>query len=295
MRKLCCFSRSCNYRANLRVSGGPICQRSSSRAHARRSLLLPVGGPQGQIVTQQLHDQCGILVGILRDVVQLSDGIFKGCASHLASLIWIGQDLVLEDREVQRQAQANGMGHSKTLLSHLGCLLVCLAGTLCSSGLTVSVSEFSNVAIVVSFHFLVEDLGLVLRSLGDQVLVEQTQDRIADLLQLSLDLAAVLSSPRSVLIISLCLLLLLHTRDDAPSCTATAHGVLVGHGQQIALLHGQLLASTADLLHVIRHLIIPLSLLGQLGEVHVLGPGHGDTKDATPYEGKGGKRQILQS
>merc|ERR1719469_920025 len=90
----------------------------SKRSREWHSLVLSVRRPQGQIVAQQLHDESGILVRILRDVVQLSDGILERSAGHLASLIWIRQYLVLEDRVVQRQAQTDGVGHSKSLLSH---------------------------------------------------------------------------------------------------------------------------------------------------------------------------------
>ena len=53
--------------------------------------------------------------------------------------------------------------------------------------------------------------------------------------------------------------------DDAPGSTARAYSVLVGHGQQVALLDGELSALIAHALHVIGHLVIPLRLLGKLG------------------------------
>ena len=59
---------------------------------------------------------------------------------------------------------------------------------------------------------------------------------------------------------------LLHdARDDAPRGTARAHSVLVGHRQQVALLHGKLAVSIAHILHVIGHLVVALCLLGKLG------------------------------
>ena len=48
---------------------------------AALSCLFPlargVGGPQGQIVPQQLHDQGAVLVAVLVEGVQLGDGIVK--------------------------------------------------------------------------------------------------------------------------------------------------------------------------------------------------------------------------
>ena len=59
---------------------------------------------------------------------------------------------------------------------------------------------------------------------------------------------------------------LLHdARDDAPRSTARAHSVLVGHRQQVALLHGKLAVCIARILHVIGHLVVALCLLGKLG------------------------------
>merc|ERR1719469_501180 len=256
------------------------------RANQCRSLVLSIRRPQGQIVAQQLHDESGILVRILRNVVQLSDGILESRAGHLASLIWIRQYFVLEDRVVQRQAQTDGMGHNKTLLSNFVRLLISLTGTLCGLGLAVSVRELSNVTPIVCLHLLVEHLGLILGSLGNQILVEQTEDRVADLLELRLDLLTIFIRPLGVLIIAFALLLVLHTGDDTPRGSAAAHRVLVRDGQQIALLHSQLLGRLAHFLHVVCHLVVALRLFGQLGEVHVLSPRHCDATESTRLESR---------
>ena len=36
-----------------------------------------IGGPEGQVVTQKLHDQCGILVTVLIQSVQLGNGVIE--------------------------------------------------------------------------------------------------------------------------------------------------------------------------------------------------------------------------
>ena len=41
------------------------------------ALALHVGGPEGQVVPEELHDQSGILVTLLRQGVQLSNGVIK--------------------------------------------------------------------------------------------------------------------------------------------------------------------------------------------------------------------------
>ena len=268
------------------------------------------------------------------------------------------------------------------------CLLVGLAGLLSCTALCITITEFCNVAsfrvpmlfacsqhmnkkdvtkrcnrvaVVVSLHLLVEYLGLTTAGLCDQLAVQKCEDRVADRLQLVLNLVqnrqareshkfhnrrhqilrndapttqserkrhlgchrpehkqdhqntdvsvsdshllAVLLCIGGVLSVALGRLLpclislpthqftdkkpsnreqqhlnnqnlhypslppqLLHdARDDAPCSTARAHRVLVGHGQQVALLHGKLAVSIAHILHVIGHLVVALCLLGKLG------------------------------
>lgn len=38
---------------------------------------LHVGGPQGQVVPEQLHDECAVLVRLLAQGVELSNGLVK--------------------------------------------------------------------------------------------------------------------------------------------------------------------------------------------------------------------------
>ena len=57
---------------------------------------LLVRSPEGQVVSQKLHDQSRILVGIFCHVVKLCNGVLKGCAGHFASFIRIIQHLIHE-------------------------------------------------------------------------------------------------------------------------------------------------------------------------------------------------------
>ncbi len=120
-------------------------------------------------------------------------------------------------------------------------------------------------------HLVVEDLGLAGGGVGDQGLVEDVEDILADLLQLALNLVAVLADGADVLVGALGLLLLLDGRDDAPAGTAGADDVLVGDREQVALVDGELAAELGDLLHVGDHLIVALGLLAQAGEESLAG------------------------
>jgi hypothetical protein len=63
---------------------------------------------------------------------------------------------------------------------------------------------------------VVEDLGLARLGLGDEGVVEDVEDILADLLELGLDLLAVFTDGANVLLGALGLLLLLDRGNDAP-------------------------------------------------------------------------------
>jgi hypothetical protein len=79
-------------------------------------------------------------------------------------------------------------------------------------------------------HLVIEDLGLPGLGLGDEGLIEDVQDILADLLKLGLNLLSVFADSADVLVRALGLLLLLDRGDDAPRGTACADDVLVGNG-----------------------------------------------------------------
>ena len=93
-------------------------------------------------------------------------------------------------------------------------------------------------------HLVVENLGLARLGLGNEGLVEDVQDILADLLELGLDLLAVVADGADVLLRALGLLLLLDRGNDAPRRASGTDNVLVGDGQKVALVNGEL---TADL------------------------------------------------
>jgi hypothetical protein len=78
-------------------------------------------------------------------------------------------------------------------------------------------------------HLVVEDLGLAGLSLGNEGLVEDVEDILADLLKLGLDLLTVVTNGSNVLVRALGLFFLLDGRDDAPAGTAGTDDVLVGN------------------------------------------------------------------
>jgi hypothetical protein len=89
---------------------------------------------------------------------------------------------------------------------------------------------------------VVEDLALAGLGLGDEALVKNVEDILADLLKLKLDLLTVLADDANVLLGALGLLLLLDAGDDAPGGTSGSDDVLVGDGKEVALVNCELAA-----------------------------------------------------
>lgn len=84
-----------------------------------------------------------------------------------------------------------------------------------------------------SLHFVVENLGLSRLGLWNQGLVEDIKNVLADLLELGLNLLAVIADGRDVLLSSLGLLLLLDGGDDAPGSAAGSDNVLVCDREEV--------------------------------------------------------------
>lgn len=93
---------------------------------------------------------------------------------------------------------------------------------------------------------MVENLGLARLGLGDERLVKHVQDVLAHPLKLRLNLLAVVTNGGNMLIGALGLFLLLNGRDDSPGSTSRSHDILVGHRQQIPLVHGEFAAQLSS-------------------------------------------------
>ena len=82
---------------------------------------------------------------------------------------------------------------------------------------------------------MVENLGLSSLGLWNQRLVKDIKNILADLLELGLDLLAVVTDSRDVLLSSLRLLLLLAGGDDAPGSAAGSDDILVCDREEVYL------------------------------------------------------------
>ena len=89
---------------------------------------------------------------------------------------------------------------------------------------------------------MVEDLGFAGLGLGDQSLIEDVEDILADLLELCFDLLAVVLDGGDVLVRALGLFLLLNGRDDSPRSPSCADHVLVCHGEEVSFVDSEFAA-----------------------------------------------------
>lgn len=71
--------------------------------------ILHVRGPEGEVVAQELHDERRVLVALLRERVELGDGVVECLLGEVAGAVGAVEDLVVEHREVERQTQADGV------------------------------------------------------------------------------------------------------------------------------------------------------------------------------------------
>ena len=66
---------------------------------------LHIGGPECQVVPQQLHDQCWIFIAFFWEGVQIGDGIVKGCLGQATCSVGRIKDFIIENREIKCQTQ----------------------------------------------------------------------------------------------------------------------------------------------------------------------------------------------
>lgn len=68
----------------------------------RLAVSLHVGGPEREVVAQQLHDERGVLVALLRERVELGDRVVERRLRQPARAVRTVQDFVVEHLETER-------------------------------------------------------------------------------------------------------------------------------------------------------------------------------------------------
>jgi hypothetical protein len=105
-----------------------------SKGTRRRTGLADVARPERKVVPKELHDEGRVLfenplgqlyplsitvperadlVALLAEGVKLGNGVVECLLGELARLVRRVEDLVVEDREVERETQSDGMGRGQ--------------------------------------------------------------------------------------------------------------------------------------------------------------------------------------
>jgi hypothetical protein len=103
-----------------------------------------------QVITEELHDEGGVLVALLAEGVELSNSVVKGGLGKVASLVGGVENLVVEDGEVQGESETDGVGRGEVSLGNLGGILVSLERLVGGGLALVTKSELGEVTVVVT-------------------------------------------------------------------------------------------------------------------------------------------------
>lgn len=123
-------------------------------------------GSTYQVVSEELHDQGGVLIALLTQGVKLctslafgmhtedtahtSNGIIESKLGKVASLVGRVEDLIVEDGEVKSQAQTDGVGRGEVGLSDLRGALVGLERSISGTLTAVANGKLGQIAVVVT-------------------------------------------------------------------------------------------------------------------------------------------------
>ncbi len=104
----------------LLLLGGLVLLLGGLGGGAALGLAVVGRGPEGEVVAQELHDEGAVAVRLLRERVELGDRVVEGLLGQVAGAVGRVEDLVVEDREVEGQTQADGVGGGQLGLGDIG-------------------------------------------------------------------------------------------------------------------------------------------------------------------------------
>ena len=79
--------------------------------------------PEGEVVTEKLHDEGAVAVGLLAEAVELGNGVVEGLLGEVAGTVRRVEDLVVEDGEVKGKTETDGVSGSELGLGNVGGVL----------------------------------------------------------------------------------------------------------------------------------------------------------------------------
>mmetsp|Transcript_67498 Transcript_67498/g.171345 ORF Transcript_67498/g.171345 Transcript_67498/m.171345 type:complete len:247 (-) Transcript_67498:124-864(-) len=221
------------------------------------SLLLP----QTQVVLQQLHGHHGVVPVLRIRAVELLCGLLEGRAGRADGGAGVAHDLVLEDREVEAEAESHGV-HGQEMLRRLHAGAVGPVGALRDRTPGLTLGKLREVPVVVTLHLQEEALRLRVRGAGHEPLLQQGQDLVADLLELCDNLRLVAQRQLCIVGSAILTLRLGGEVGHADGLATLREGVLEGGGEHVALLRGERPARLNTCLHELCHVVVAPRTLG---------------------------------
>ena len=199
--------------------------------------------PKEQVVAQELHNQCGVLVVFVLDTIQISDGFIESGTGHSTSLLRVLKDFVVEDWMVKGKAQLQRVCVAQRLLGQSGSLLVGAESFVRNRCLLISSWKLCNIAHEISFHLFKENFRFVSLRVDKEGFVDEVKDVLANACKFCLNLLFVVLNFLDVLGVALDVLLLLNGGEDSPGRAPSTHNILKGDSQNVSLLKRQLLGA----------------------------------------------------
>ena len=128
---------------------------------------------------------------VLFDLVDVSDGVIEGLLGQLAGLGRVVPHLVEENGVVQRQAQSAGVRGLQIFLSLISGGFVGLLGSVSVFVSFSSGGVFGDVTVIISLHLVVEDNSFGSWGLGEELVVDEIQDLVAEFVELAFNFSLV--------------------------------------------------------------------------------------------------------
>merc|ERR1719465_59637 len=146
-----------------------VLDRGAVAAAGATVALALIGRPEREVVAQQLHDERRVLVRLLRERVELRDRVVERLLREMARAVGRREHLVVEDREVEREAEADRVRRRQVGVRDRRCVLVRLERGTRRLLARVRLLELGEVAVVVALHLVVEHLALLARRVRDEL------------------------------------------------------------------------------------------------------------------------------
>ena len=221
--------------------------------------------PESQVLLEKLDNALSITEVVLLELVNFVEGLLESVVSELTSLSVVLEHFVVEDTEVEGQAELDWVAWGK--IDSVSLLVGYLGGLLDLLKLGV-LGVLGNITVVVTDHLDEESLGLISAFTVEDTSVDHVDDFLAVSLELRLDSSLVFKEGAVELGV---LGVLLNGRDCAASGAFAGDQVLESDGKEVAFIGVDTTSlDLEDFLEEVNHVFEALSLLSNSGEENLL-------------------------